>query len=197
MIKPILFNFVSVCFSTWSWRMLVCGGGMVGGHWSLLNVMEADHSGSGAAGKEEGDERKWEDKSLSHTHTHTPFICCLFMPATVTVGGGGSGGAGLCSLRMLKANPTGMLQECESWVRDRRTEGWRRNGWRRGCRVKKKEDLQKKGCIQKQIKWKRKREGWVVGEFKMRGGERRTGPKKGEAEKGNKGVETDWLEDWL
>lgn len=29
----------------------------------------------------------------------------------------------------------------------------------------------------------------------MRGGERRTGPKKGEAEKGNKGVETDWLED--
>lgn len=42
--------------------------------------------------------------------------------ATITVGGPWP----LHTLRMVKANPTGMLQECESWVRDRTREKLRR-----------------------------------------------------------------------
>lgn len=106
-------------------------------HWGcVLTVTEAERDGNGAAGLEEGDdERKWEDKTHTRTpaHTHTHFFCHLLVPATITVGGPWP----LHSLRMLKANPTGMLEECESWVRDRRREGWTRSGWRMGA-VKKK-----------------------------------------------------------
>lgn len=43
------------------------------------------------------------------THTHT-LLRRPLVPATITVGGPWP----LDSLRMVKANPTGMLQECES-----------------------------------------------------------------------------------
>ena len=50
-----------------------------------------------------------ESEGVTHTHTHT-FLCRPLVPATVTVGGPWP----LHSLRMLKANPTGMPLECES-----------------------------------------------------------------------------------
>lgn len=55
------------------------------------------------------EENDWMACSNTHTYTHTPLFGPL-VPATVTVGGLWP----LRSLRMVKANPTGMLQECES-----------------------------------------------------------------------------------
>lgn len=60
-------------------------------------------------GQQAGREEEGCDEGHTHTHTHT-FLCRPLVPATVTVGGLWP----LHSLRMVKANPTGMLLECES-----------------------------------------------------------------------------------